>query len=426
MANGDKPRRHAAAYNNRINAWQYEQAIRNHAVEVANDRTITDLRNQNNYDQWAFQQEVRNFEIEEQLRVYNKAMEIYGLNQSAIDQEVQFQTDQIYSTADARLQEPYYEQQDLEFDFAREQIESNFALADNILQTKNVEMAHAMKINQDRQRDRQFATDMAQQTDQMTDAKASARVELLKNTLQTNAEKGTASASGRRGQSANALNQSIEAVAAIDQYSLISDLERGDASFKKVTGNVVYQKSEQDKISAKEKRSLRNNKKQLQNNKKKLQTLFGLTVQEFEADTEKLGRMMVDTYAGIDSQLARLAQQEFQSRVDLYAKSPLPPRIGPRAKPPREIPYTQFAEPRVPPFMPYKAAGSTAPKQKGPSGLSIAAVIGGGILTAAAPFAAPALAAGGGFFGTLGVAGTSSALAGVGGLFSNAGRSGLF
>ena len=145
--------------------------------------------------------------------------------------------------------------------------------------------------------------------------------------------------------------------------------------------------------------------------------LFGLTVEQYEADTEKLGRMMVDTVSNIDSQLDRLSQQEFQTRINLYAKMPLPPRMAPRAKPPREIPYEKRAFPTDPFRMDHNVMGA-APEQKKQSGfgqfLQIAGSIGaiaGTVLTAGA--AAPGAAAWMGSAGA-GLTGGGSILSGLG------------
>ena len=147
--------------------------------------------------------------------------------------------------------------------------------------------------------------------------------------------------------------------------------------------------------------------------------LFGLTVEQYTADTEKLGRMMLDTYAGIDSQLDRLAQQEFQTRTELYAKMPLPPRMPPRAKPPREIPYEKYAKPTPAPFMD-KNTMATTPQPQKQSGagtfLSIAgALVGVGATVLTGGAAAGVFGAGAAAWGA-GLAAGGSILRGLGGV----------
>ena len=392
MANGEKPRRHNASFQNANQLQQFENSLENLMLQIGVNRLQTDLVNEQRFDDYNFQNLVANFQMEEALRAYNHSANIYGLNQQAVDMEVAYQQQQIYSNADARLQELAYAQQDLDYQFAEDSINSSFQAANNSLM---------MKINQEQTlaRDRQFGYEMQAQSIEQQNLRADATRELLQQKLATQKESGTAAASGRRGQSARLTQQSIESVAAIDQYSLYSQLDRGEESFAAITSNMADQKKSQDKIAAKERDKLTNDKDQIAQ-------LFGLTVQEYEADTEKLGRMMIDTYSGIDAQLDLLAKQEFKSRIDLYARMPLPPRMPPRAKPPREIPYDKYTMPSRPIMMDHKVMGS-APKQEGRSGfgqfLGIAGLVAGAagaVLTAGA--ALPVLAGAGGATGIAG------------------------
>ena len=409
MAKGDKPRQHAVSLNNANSLLGFENSLDNLIFQIASNRLSTDLSNQQLFDNYNYQNMLANFQMEDQLRAYNHSKNIYGLNQQAIDMEVGFQQQQIYDNADARLQELAYAQQDLDFSFARDSIENNFNQANNSL---------LLKINQEQtnQRNRQFGTDMKSASIEQNQAKADARRSLLTSSLKTQAETGAAQASGRRGQSAQMQQQSIESVAAIDHYALYSQLERGESAFNNTATGMVNQKASEDFIASKEQDKILNDKDQLAQ-------LFGLTVQQYEADTEKLGRMMIDTYAGIETQLDRLAQQEFESRVELYAKMPLPPRMPERAKPPNKIPYDKYAFPTQPFFMDHKtmAAAQSAPKR---SGLSTALGIGSMILGAAgtvltARAAAPAIFGANAAVWGAGLSGTSSILGGLG-------QSGLF
>lgn len=407
MANGEKPRRHNASFQNANQLQQYENSLEDLMLQIGVNQLQTDLVNEQRFDDYNFQNLVSNFQMEEALRAYNHSANIYGLNQQAVDMEVAFQQQQIYSNADARLQELAYAQQDLDFQFAEDSITSAFQTANNSLM---------MKINQEqtRARGRQFGYEMQAQSIEQQNNKADARRELFQQTLNTQKESGRASASGRRGQSALLTQQSIEAVAAVDHYSLYSQLDRGDKSFAAVTSNMIDQKKSQDTIAARERDKLANDKDQIAQ-------LFGLTVQEYEADTEKLGRMMIDTYTGIDSQLDLLAKQEFKSRIDLYARMPLPPRMPPRAKPPREIPYDKYTMPSRPIMMDHKVMGSTPsrPKQSGfGQFLSIAGMVAAGVGTvltagAAAPGLAAATAASMGTWGA-GLSAGGSILGGLG------------
>ena len=214
MANGEKPRRHNASYQNANSIQKHENTIENILLNAGVNILQTDLINEQRFDDYNFQNLVANFQMEEALRAYDKSANIYGLNQQAIDMEVAYQTNQIYSNADARLKELAYAQQDLDFAFARDSINSSFQAANNSLM---------MKINQEQTlaRDRQFGYDMQAQSLEQENAKADARRELLKQSLETQKASGTAAASGRRGQSARLMEQSIESVAAIDQLSLI-------------------------------------------------------------------------------------------------------------------------------------------------------------------------------------------------------------
>lgn len=406
MANGDKAGKHTASLNNANQLQGYENAWDQLVFQIASNRLSTNLMNEQRSDDFNFQNMLANFQMEEQLRAYNHSRNIYGLNQKAIDMEVAYQQQQIYSNADARLQELKFAQQDLDFSFARDTIENTFNQANNSL---------LLKINQEQtdQRDRQFGTDMKTASIEQTQAKADARRSLLTSTLKTQAEAGSAQAAGRRGQTARMQKQSIDSVAAIDHYALHTQLERGETSFSNTTTGMVNEKASADKTAG-----LQRDK--LQNDRDQLAQLFGLTVEQYEADTEKLGRMMLDTYAGIDTQIDRLAQQEFQSRVELYAKMPMPPRMAPRAKPPRKIPYDKYAFPKQPFFYDHNTMASSQRKR---SFLSTAL----GILGTVAGAAGTVLTAGAGagvMSASAGVWGAS--LTGGGSIFNGLGSSGLF
>ena len=414
MANGDKSRRRNASLQN-VNTLQgYENQWDQLIHEMGINRLETDLVNESRMDAYNFQNETANFQYEELIRQYDRQRHIYGLNENAIDMEVAYQQQQIYDNVDARLQELAYAQQDLDFSFAADSIKHNYAVANNELALKS--NANELAINKEEtiQRGRQFGTDMKDMSVKQTQGKADARRKLLQSSLETQAKAGNAQASGRRGQSAMMLEQSIESVAAIDHYALYTQLERGEDSFDNIVSGTTNKKASDDKLAGAERKQIGINRDRLNNNKREMAQLFGLTVEQYSADTEKLGRMMVDTVSSIDSQLNRLSQQEYTSRINLYAKMPLPPRRGPRAKPPREIPYDKYAFPTDPFRMDHNVMGA-APEQKKQSGfgsfLQIAgtiAAIGGSVLTAGA--ATPAAMAWG-----AGLSGGGSVLKGLGG-----------
>jgi len=403
MANGQEPRKHNAAYQNTIGAQAYENALDDWVLQTAVNRQATDLINEQRKENFNFQEEQFNFQMDEVIRAYEHSKNIFDRNSEAVDMEVQYQKDQIYNTADSRLQELSYQQDDLESQFARDSI-------NNAFQAGNTRLG--LKINEQERvaRENDFASSMQQQTNQLTQAQAQGRADLLKQSLAKQAAAGEAAASGRRGKSAATQDRAIRAAATIDQAALMDQLVRGQGSFKDVTTSLVSTKKTGDKIGSLQRDKIKNDQKQQA-------ALFGLTVEQYTADTEKLGRMMLDTYAGIDSQLDRLAQQEFQTRTELYAKMPLPPRMPPRAKPPREIPYEKYAKPTPAPFMD-KNTMATTPQPQKQSGLgtflSIAgAVVGvaGTVLTAGA--ALPGAAAGLGMWGA-GLSGGGSILSGLG------------
>ena len=381
MADGGKPRKHTSSFNNLSSLQAYENLRQQFGMQIGVDRLQVNMTNQQRFDDYNFQNELYNFQMEDAIRTYDRQAHLFGLNQQAIDQEVAYQTEQIYSNVDSRLQELAYLQQDLDFGYAKDQIESSYALADNSLM---------LKINNEQtmQRDRQYGNEMQQQSITFNKEKAEARRTLIKQTLETNEQVGAAAAAGRRGQSARMTEQSIEAVAAIDHYGLYSQLSRGEDSFKNVTTTLTDKKKSDDTIAAR-------NREQLKNNEQKIAQLFGLTTEQYEADTEKLGRMMIDTYASIDTQLQRLSQQEFQSRINLYSKMLLPPRMGPRAKPPREIPYAKYVSPTQPIRYDHKTMASSPSRSSSGPGvlgfLGMAAAGVGTVLTAGA--ATPAFAA---------------------------------
>lgn len=405
MADGKEPRKHNAAYQNTISAQAYENAMDDWVLQTAVNRQATKLLNEQRKDNFNFQEEQFNFQMDEQIRAYEHSKNIFDRNSEAVDMEVQYQKDQIYSNADARLQELSYQQDDLDSQFARDSI-------NNAFQAGN--LALGLKINEQERvaRENDFASSMQQQTNQLTQAQAQGRVDFLKASLAKDAAAGESKASGRRGRTARTQTNAIKTAASIDQAALMDQLIRGQGSFKDVTTSLVATKKTGDKIG-----SLQRDK--IENDQQQQAALFGLTVEQYTADTEKLGRMMLDTYAGIDSQLDRLAQQEFQTRTELYSKMPLPPRMPPRAKPPREIPYEKYAKPTPAPFMD-KNTMATTPQPKKQSGfgtfLSIAGSLvglGATVLTggaAAGVFGAGAAAWGGG------LAAGGSILRGLGGV----------
>ncbi len=417
MAQGDKSRRRSSSLQNAGTLQGYENSVQDLQLRIGENRLSTDLLNEARSDAYDFQNLIQNSQFEEQIRQYNQQQHLYGLNENAIDMEVAYQQQQIYDNVDAKLQELQYAQQDLDFDFAAQSIKNNYAQANNSLQLKNNRQELAINKEETIQRGRQFGTDMRDMSAKQTEEKADARRKLLQSSLETQAKAGNALASGRQGQSASMLNQSIESVAAIDHYALYTQLERGEGSFDNIVSGTTNKKASDDKLSGIKKKQIGLQRDNLQNNKREMAQLFGLTVEQYEADTEKLGRMMVDQVSSIDSQLNRLSQQEYQSRINLYAKMPLPPRMAPRAKPPREIPYEKFAFPTDPFRFDHNAMGA-APEQKKQSGfgtfLQVAgtiAAIGGTVLTAGA--AAPGAAAWMGTAGA-GLSGGGSILSGLG------------
>ena len=365
MANGEKPRKHNNSLQNAGQLQGFENLFEDTLLNKAVSDLRTNLTNEQRFEEYSLQNELYNFQMQKEIEAYKRSLESYGLNQQAIDMEVAYQQQQIYSDADARLQELAYLQQDLDFSFAEETIKSSFATANNSL---------ALKINAEEaeKRNRQFGAEMRARSIEQTEAKAEGRRNLLKQTLETQREAGNAAASGRRGQSARLTKQSIESVAAIDHYSLYSQLQRGEGAFQNITSNIAAQKKSDDFIGKRQ-------RDKLLNDKDELAQLFGLTVEQYEADTEKLGRMMIDTYAGIQSQLDRLAKDEFRSRVELFSRMPMEPMMPPRAKPPREIPKDKFTLPSKPIFMDHKTMASM-PKQEKPSGFQSFLGIGSAVL----------------------------------------------
>lgn len=417
MANGDKSRRRNSSLQNVGGLQGFENLVQDYQLRTSENILSTDLLNEARSDAYDFNNLIQNYQFEEQIRQYDQQQHLYGLNENAIDMEVAFQQQQIYDNVDAKLQELQYAQQDLDFDFAAQSIKNNYAQANNSLQLKNNRQELAINKEETIQRGRQFGTDMRDMSAKQTEEKAAARRKLIQSSLETQAKAGNALASGRRGQSAMMLNQSIESVAAIDHYALYTQLERGEGSFDNIVSGTTNKKASDDKLAGIRKKQIGIQRDNLINNKREMAQLFGLTVEQYEADTEKLGRMMVDQVSSIDSQLNRLSQQEYQSRINLYAKMPLPPRMAPRAEPPREIPYEKRAFPTDPFRMDHNSMGA-APEQKKQSGfgtfLQIAgsiAAIGGTVLTAGA--AAPGATAAMGMWGA-GLSGGGSILSGLG------------
>lgn len=426
MADGKEPRKHSKSLANLGGLQSFENAFDNYILQLAQNRLATDLLNEKRKDDYNFQNEVYNYQMDQQIQMYERQKMLYGMNAQAVDMEVQFQKDQIYSNVDARLQELSYQQQDLDNAYARDAINHAF-------EQGNLQLAIELNKVEQEQRENTFNTNLKINENQRiarndafgagardaylknTAQQAQGRRELLKQSLQTQAQAGSAAASGRRGQSAAMLEQSIEAVASIDHAALLTQLENGHGSFANVTTKLISEKNTGDKAGRLERKQLKDNYKtetkanklsrdQLKNTRKRNAQLFGLTVEEYKADTEKLGRMMIDTYSSIDSQLNRLAQKEFQTRIDLYSKMPLPPTMPPRAKPPRKIPYDKYAMPTPPPFQD-KNTIPTTPQPQRQSGLSSFLSI-AGALTAGAGTILTAGAGAGLFGATAGLWGT--------------------
>ena len=389
MANGDQSRKKTASYNTLGGLVNFENLYKNKRLNTSLNILETDLINETRADQFNFQNDLANFRTEEDIRRYEHSKDIYGLGQKAINQEAKYQKQQIYKDADARMQELGYAQDDLDFSFAETQIKNNFARANNKLAANDNKLN--LRINsqdtlanleQTKQRGRQFGTDMKDMSAKQTEEKADARRKLLKSTLETQANAGKALASGRQGQSARMLTQSIESVAAIDHYALHTQLERGDDSFSNIAQGTTNKKKSEDTQAGIQRKQLgfqrdklKNNQKKLKNEQKEMAQLFGLTVEQYTADTEKLGRMMLDTYSNIGAELDRLDKDVFQERVNLYAKMPLPPRTAPRALPPRELQYDPLILPSDPiRFDPNMIGAAQQPKQP-----STAAKILGGV-----------------------------------------------
>ena len=249
MANGDKSRRRNASLQNAGSLQGFENSLHDVAHRYGENVLATDLLNEQRFDAYNFNNEVSNYQFEELIRQYDRQAHIYGLNQNAIDMEVAYQQQQIYDNVDARLQELQYAQQDLDFGFAAESIKNNYAQANNSLQIKN--NAEELAINKEEtiQRGRQFGSEMRDMSAKQTAEKAEARRNLLKSSLETQANAGNALASGRRGQSARMMEQSIESVAAIDHYALYTELERGEGSFDNIVSATTSKKASDDKLA---------------------------------------------------------------------------------------------------------------------------------------------------------------------------------
>lgn len=414
MANGDKSRRNSASFNNFGTLLGKQNEYNDTRLRTGLNVLKVDQLNEQRRDDYNFNNQLANYRTEEDIRRYDHSQGIYNLGQKAIKGEAKYQRNQVYKDTDAKLQEFGYQQDDLDFDFARESIKNNFDQANNKLALND--NRQNLRINrqddlanqeQTKLRGQQFGTDMKDMSAKQTQEKADARRKLLKSTLETQAKAGNALASGRRGQSASLLNQSIESVAAIDHYALHTQLQRGDDSFANITQGVTNKKKSEDtqagiqrKKFGLQRNQLQNKRKNLMNEQKEMAQLFGLTVEQYTADTEKLGRMMLDTYDSIGSQLEDIDRKVFKESVNLFAKMPLPPRTAPRALPPRELDYDKLVLPDDPIRYDHNIQGSVQqPKKK--SGLAQAAGFLSIGLGVASQFVAPgnpslAIALGGG------------------------------
>jgi len=395
-----------AAYQNTLAANQYKAQLNDYNAAVANDKVAVDLTNKQRDEAWNKQEGLRQLQITQAAEVYEKDNQVYEEGLKFVDRAYDTAVTQEELGLDQKLMELMYQSDDLDRAYTRDALGAAYKTkqVDFMMQQNDIDN-QLLTIQGNRTRD-QYGSEMQAQSQKLSAEAAETRLGILKSTLEGQANKGAAAASGRRGRTASKAQGAAVMAASMDQGALTDALQRSTFSFKNVTTNLTNNKKYDDQTNTKQQKKLSVQKQSLSSQKDEIATMLGLTAEQYEADTEKLGQMMLDQEAQFKNAIASLDNKKFNSKSQLYASKLLPPKFPDAAPRPSKIEYTNFAKPQPPQHV-KKGMLAGAPASSSPSTAStILGILGTG-LTVASNFAVP------GSGTAIGLTGVGSALGGL-------------
>ena len=337
-----------AAYQNTLAANQYKDRLNDYNAAVANDRIAVDLANKQRDDQWNQQNALRQLQIETAAEVYEKDNQVYEQGLKFVDRAYDNAVTQEELALDQKLMELMYASDDLDRAFTRDSLGAAYKTKELDFMLQQTQLDSQLLNIQNERTQANYAADMTEQSLGISAKAAEARLSVFETTLDGQAAEGAAAASGRRGKTATKAKAAAVTAASIDQGKLTDALQRATFSFNNVTTKLTSNKAADDKTYAKNKEKNKLTKQSISNQKEEIQTMLGLTAEQYESDTEKLGQMMLDQEAQFENAIRSLDNKKFNSKSQLYAAKLLPPKFPDAAPRPSKIEYTNFAKPSPP------------------------------------------------------------------------------
>tara|TARA_R100001463_G_scaffold1803_1_gene7709 strand:+ start:5059 stop:6291 length:1233 start_codon:yes stop_codon:yes gene_type:complete len=381
-------RKEKAAYQNTLAANQYQDRLNDYNAAVANDQVAVDLVNQQRDDGWNQQEALRQLQIETAAEVYEKDNQVYEQGLQFVDRAYDYAVTQEELALDQRLMELMYQSDDLDRAFTRDSLGAAYKSKELDFMLQQTQLDSQLLNIQNERTQANYIADMKEQSLDMSSKAAETRLSVFESSLEGQAAKGAAAASGRRGKTAAQAKAAAVTAASIDQGKLTNALQRASFSFNNVTTKLTSNKTADDKTFTKNKEKNKITQNSIKNQKEEIQTMLGLTAEQYASDTEKLGQMMLDQEAQFMNAIRSLDNKKFNSKSQLYASKLMPPRFPDAAPRPSKVQYTNFAKPSPPQHV-KKGMLAGAPSSNSPSTTSTILGIGGAALGVAAAAAGP-------------------------------------
>lgn len=227
------------------------------------------------------------------------------------------------------------------------------------------------------------------------EALAAKNTDDYKNRLQALRDEGTARASGRRGQSAARMLQSIQAAAGVNSALIADQLTKSELKLNEELtvlenqlGPQGYIEKERARRTTQVKRQTGRTKRDLKAQQDQVAKALGITTEQFNMSREQLGRSLLSAADSYERSVEKIRQKKFASDMAAYANRQLTPRVQPEIPKPFETKLPIAIKPPKP-VKPVKVKNGaqmgqdTNPVLQGISGLSgtvasVAALIPGG------------------------------------------------
>lgn len=231
------------------------------------------------------------------------------------------------------------------------------------------------------------------------EALAAKNTDDYKNRLQALRDEGTARASGRRGQSAARMLQSIQAAAGVNSALIADQLTKSELKLNEELtvlenqlGPQGYIEKERKLRTTQAKREATRTKRDLKAQQDQVAKALGITTEQFNMSREQLGRSLLSAADSYERSVEKIRQKKFASDMAAYANRQLTPRVQPEIPKPFETKLPIAIKPPKP-VKPVKVKNGaqmgqdTNPVLQGISGLSgtvasVSALIPGGQVVA--------------------------------------------